>query len=107
MTGQLPTAGTKPLGISVGSTQGTPTGLTLGTAPTTAPTGLPLGSTTSSSGFQFGGAKTTGTAPSLGGQISGTTSTATTTQASSLGFPLAAATTRCLTLNKMSFVVWQ
>ncbi|XP_061164121.1 nuclear pore glycoprotein p62-like isoform X2 [Saccostrea echinata] len=87
------TAATKPLGISVGTTQGTAPGLTLGAANTTTSTGLSLGTATSASGFQFGGAKTTTAAPTLGGLIAGTTTAATKPQTTTLSFPVAAAST--------------
>uniref|UniRef100_A0A8W8L8I8 Nuclear pore glycoprotein p62 n=1 Tax=Magallana gigas TaxID=29159 RepID=A0A8W8L8I8_MAGGI len=88
LTGQ-PAAATKPVGISLGTTQATstagPTLGTLGTAASTTITGNPLGTASSGGGITFGTQKTTA-APTLGSLIGGATTAASTTQ-STLGFP--------------------
>lgn len=95
LTGQ-PAAATKPVGISLGTTQATTTAGpnlgTLGTAASTTITGNPLGTATSAGGITFGTQKTTA-APTLGSLIGGATTAASTTQ-STLGFPTAVAATR-------------
>lgn len=97
LTGQ-PAAATKPVGISLGTTQATstagPTLGTLGTAASTTITGNPLGTASSGGGITFGTQKTTA-APTLGSLIGGATTAASTTQ-STLGFPTAVAATRYL-----------
>lgn len=91
LTGQ-PAAATKPVGISLGTSQTTSTaGPTLGTAASTAVTGNPLGTASSATGITFGTQKTTA-APTLGSLIGSSTTAASTTQ-STLGFPTAVAAT--------------
>ena len=93
LPGQTAAAANKPLGISVGSIQGTSsTGQTLGTPASSAATGISIGTASSSGGIQFSTAKTTA-APTLLGLVAGT-STGSSGNPTGVGFQVSAATTR-------------
>lgn len=106
LTGQ-PAAATKPVGISLGTTQATstagPTLGTLGTAASTTITGNPLGTASSGGGITFGTQKTTA-APTLGSLIGGATTAASTTQ-STLGFPTPVAATSSAAVSSAAGVM--
>ncbi|XP_078324202.1 uncharacterized protein LOC111127431 isoform X1 [Crassostrea virginica] len=92
LPGQTAAAANKPLGISVGSIQGTSsTGQTLGTPASTAATGISIGTASSSGGIQFSTAKTTA-APTLLGLVAGT-SAGSSGNPTGVGFQVSAVTT--------------